>query len=130
MTDDGDGSLLAMIHGTRTSFTYVSEASMAIGSHEPTGPTVGLHSLCVHPGWRAKGLGTMILKEYVRRMRNEKGVKRIALIAHDELVPFYERSASTDNRRTNCRAGFVNQGVSENKYGAVTWYNCVYSFEK
>jgi GNAT superfamily N-acetyltransferase len=80
-----------MIHGTRTSSTCVSDAAMAIGAHEPEGTTVALHSLCVHPGWRAKGLGTQILREYIKRMESENGVKRIALIAHDELVPFYER---------------------------------------
>ena len=95
VTDDDDGSLLAMIHGTRTSSTVVSDASMEIGSHELDGPTVGLHSLCVHPGWRAKGLGTRILKEYITRMGEEKGVERIALIAHHELAPFYERYTSS-----------------------------------
>ena len=94
VTDENDGSLLAMIHGTRMSSMVVNDASMAIGSHEPDGPTVGLHTLCVHPGWRAKGLGTKILKEYITRMGKEKGVERIALIAHDELAPFYERYAS------------------------------------
>jgi GNAT superfamily N-acetyltransferase len=89
--DENDGSLLAMIHGTRTSATYASDGAMEIGGHEPEGSTVGLHTLCVHPGWRAKGLGTLILKEYVKRMESENGVKRVALIAHDELVPFYER---------------------------------------
>ena len=63
--DDSDGSLLAMVHGTRTSDTYSSDAAMAIGSHESNGPTACIHSLCVHPGWRAKGLGTKILREYV-----------------------------------------------------------------
>jgi GNAT superfamily N-acetyltransferase len=89
--DEDTGPVLAMIHGTRTSASYASDASMSIGSHEPNGPTVGLHTLCVHPGWRTKGLGTRILKEYLKRMENEKGVERVALIAHDELVPFYER---------------------------------------
>jgi len=96
MNDDNDGSLLAMIHGTRTSSSYASDASMAIGSHELAGSTVGLHTLCVHPGWRAKGLGTKILTEYVKRMGEQKGVERIALIAHDELVPFYERYVIPD----------------------------------
>ena len=89
--EDGDGSLLAMIHGTRTSSTYASDESMRIGSHETNGPTVAVHTLCVHPGWRAKGLGTMILKEFIKRAEAENGVERIALIAHDKLVPFYER---------------------------------------
>jgi GNAT superfamily N-acetyltransferase len=64
---------------------------MAIGGHDPEGTTVGLHTLCVHPGWRAKGLGTTILNEYVIRIGKQKGVEKVALIAHDELVPFYER---------------------------------------
>jgi len=90
-TEDDDGSLLAMTHGTRTSSTYASDKSMSIGSHEVDGPTVALHTLCVHPGWRAKGLGTKILQEYIKRVADQKSVERIALIAHDELVPFYER---------------------------------------
>jgi N-acetylglutamate synthase-like GNAT family acetyltransferase len=64
---------------------------MAIGGHDPDGTTVGLHTLCVHPGWRAKGLGTTILNEYVIRIGKQKDVEKVALIAHDELVPFYER---------------------------------------
>jgi N-acetylglutamate synthase-like GNAT family acetyltransferase len=64
---------------------------MAIGGHDPDGTTVGLHTLCVHPGWRAKGLGTTILNEYFIRIGKQKDVEKVALIAHDELVPFYER---------------------------------------
>jgi GNAT superfamily N-acetyltransferase len=94
-TDNNDGSLLAMIHGTRTSSMVVSDANMVIGSHEPEGPTVGLHTLCVHPGWRAKGFGTKLLKEYINRIGKEKGVERIALIAHEELALFYERYDSS-----------------------------------
>ena len=130
VAEDNDGSLLAMIHATRTSSTYASDASMAIGSHEPDGATVAIHSLCVHPGWRAKGLGTRIIKEYITRMGQVKGVERIALIAHDELVPFYERYSSFFIAWSNCRSGFVNQGISESKHGGVTWYNCVYSLSK
>ena len=90
-SEDVDGLLLAMIHGTRTSSTYASNESMSIGSHETDGPTVAIHTLCVHPGWRAKGLGTTILKEFIRRVEAENEVQRIALVAHDKLVPFYER---------------------------------------
>jgi len=92
VVDGGDdGSILAMVHGTRTSSAFASDQSMVIGSHEPDGPTVCIHSLCVHPAWRARGLGSMILKEYLKRVERESGVERVALIAHDELVPYYER---------------------------------------
>jgi GNAT superfamily N-acetyltransferase len=88
---DKDWSVIAMIHGTRTSDACSTDAAMTIGSHEPDGETAALHTLCVHPDWRARGLGTMILKEYIKRMGNEQNVKRVALIAHDELVPFYAK---------------------------------------
>lgn len=89
--DDSDGSLLAMIHGTRTTDTYCSDAAIEIDSHEPRGSTVCIHALCVHPAWRARGFGTKILREYIGRLKNDNTIERIALIAHDELVPFYER---------------------------------------
>jgi GNAT superfamily N-acetyltransferase len=89
--EEGEGSILAMIHGTRTSDPTTTDKSMSIGSHEPDGPTVALHTLCVHPGHRARGLGTRVLKEYLERVGGEKGVRWVTLIAHDELLPFYER---------------------------------------
>ena len=89
--DDGDGSLLAMIHGTRISDPVATDKSMSIGSHEPEGATAVLHSLCVHPGYRTRGWGPRVLKEYLEKMGKQKGIKRVTLIAHDELVPFYER---------------------------------------
>ena len=98
--EEHDGSLLAMIHGTRTSSPVTSDQSMTIGSFEPNGATVALHSLCVHPGWRARGLGTRVLREYLGRVGNEEGVERVALIAHDELVPFYQRYHDSQNELT------------------------------
>ena len=86
-----DDQIIGMIHGTRTSDSCASDKSMAVGSHEPDGPTAVLHTLCVHPDWRLQGFGTAIVKEYFVRVRRLGGVERVALIAHDDLVPFYER---------------------------------------
>ena len=108
--DDNDGSLLAMIHATRTAAGYASDASMALGGHDPAGTTVALHSLCVHPGWRAKGFGTRILREYVQRMEDVKGVENVALIAHDELVPFYERYSFWSGTWLMVELGLSNAG--------------------
>jgi GNAT superfamily N-acetyltransferase len=80
-----------MIHATRTDASTVTDESMTSGSHRKDGPTVGLHTLCVHPGWRARGLGTMLLEEYTQRVGQLARVERIALIAHEELAGFYER---------------------------------------
>lgn len=89
--EDGEGSLLAMIHGTRTSDRVTTDRSMSIGSHDREGQTVALHTLCVHPGHRARGHGTRVLKEYLAAVGKQKGIKRVTLIAHHELVPYYER---------------------------------------
>lgn len=129
--EDNDGTLFAMIHGTRTSSGYASDESMALGGHEPTGSTVGLHTLCVHPGWRAKGLGTRILREYATKMEAVKGVQTVALIAHDELVPFYERYCPLLRESgVDGRVGFVNRGVSKSQHGGVTWYDCIYTIPR
>ena len=127
--EDHDGSLLAMIHGTRTSSLVTDDDSMTIGSFDPNGATVALHSLSVHPGWRARGLGTRVLREYLGRVGNVEGVERVSLIAHEELVPFYQRCLDARTELTS-RSGFVNHGKSESQYGGVTWYDCVYSFKR
>jgi hypothetical protein len=31
---------------------------------------------------------------------------------------------------TDCRVGFVNQGVSESQHGGVTWYDCIYTVQR
>jgi GNAT superfamily N-acetyltransferase len=87
---DGD-FVIAMIHGTRTSDPCASDRSMTVGSHEPDGHTGVLHTLCVHPDWRLQRFGTKIVQEYFRRLKALDGIERVALIAHDALVPFYEK---------------------------------------
>jgi hypothetical protein len=51
--------------------------------------TAALRTLCVHPGPRARGLGTNVSKEYIERMGKIKAITRVVI--HHELVPFYER---------------------------------------
>ena len=128
--DDGVSEiLLAVIHGTRTVDRANTDRSMTIGSHDPEGATVALHTLCVHPDYRARGIGTKILKEYLGRVKKEKGVERVALSAHDGLVPFYERY-ETIRSLANFSVGFVNEGISETECTGATWYDCVYTYKK
>lgn len=77
------------------------------------GRTILVHSLAVSPDHQGRGLGTVILKSYVQRMESSGIADRIALIAHDRLIPFYER------------LGFSNMGASACTFGGGGWYNMV-----
>ena len=121
--------LLAVIHGTRTVDRVNTNRSMKIGSHDSEGATVALHTLCIHPDHQARGLGSKILKEYLGRVRKEKGVQHVALSAHNRLVPFYE-PYETICSLSNFSVGFVNEGISETEYTGATWYDSVYTYKK
>jgi GNAT superfamily N-acetyltransferase len=80
------------------------DISSRIG-HTEDGRTICLHSMCVHPDFARKGLGTILLLSYVQRIRDSGVAARIALICRERFIPFYER------------AGFKTKGPSECQYG-------------
>lgn len=85
--------------------------------HDEDGETVCIHSLCVHPEFSGKGLGQVLLKSYVQRIRDSGVAKRVALICRERLVGWYER------------AGFEKVGPSECQYGGGNWVDMVLDFE-
>lgn len=86
--------------------------------HNEDGQTVCIHSLCVHPNFSSKGLGQVLLKSYVQRIRDSGVAKKIALICRDRLVGFYEK------------AGFSKIGPSNCQYGGGNWVDMVLDFEE
>ncbi|KAJ4363093.1 hypothetical protein N0V83_010213 [Neocucurbitaria cava] len=86
--------------------------------HNEDGQTVCIHSLCVHPNFSGKGLGQVLLKSYVQRIRDSGVAKKIALICRDRLVGFYEK------------AGFSKVGPSKCQYGGGNWVDMVLDFEE
>ncbi|KAH7379553.1 hypothetical protein BKA66DRAFT_466267 [Pyrenochaeta sp. MPI-SDFR-AT-0127] len=85
--------------------------------HNEDGDTICVHSLCVHPNFVGKGLGQVLLKSYVQRIKDSGVGKRIALICRERLVKFYEK------------AGFENVGPSKCQYGGGNWVDMVLDFE-
>jgi len=81
--------------------------------HNPAGPTIALHSLAIRPAYQGRYLGTTLLQEYIQRMSMGGCVQRIALIARNRLVGFYERF------------GFRCKGVSPIKFGGGEWMDLV-----
>jgi GNAT superfamily N-acetyltransferase len=85
--------------------------------HCEDGETICLHSLAVHPEFQGKGLGKVLLRGWVQRVKDAGIAKRIALICHDKYVPFY------------AKAGFKKLGESKCQYGGGGWFDMVLNFD-
>lgn len=81
--------------------------------HQETGRTIAVHSLVTAPAHRNKGLAQVLMKSYVQRIKDSKIADRVALLAHDELIDFYQN------------LGFDNMGPSSCTYGGGGWNNMV-----
>lgn len=127
-------TLVGHIIATRTSEPLVTDRSMrlpanwqnerwsfedgqAVG-HEEGGSTIAIHSLAVEPEHQGKQVGSTLMKSYIHRIREAQIADRIAIIAHDHLVPFYES------------LGFESRGPSKCQFGGGGWVDLVCSFNK
>ncbi|KAH8804980.1 acyl-CoA N-acyltransferase [Xylogone sp. PMI_703] len=122
--------LLGHIVAAKTSDAVASDNSMGIPpnwasahppaselGHQESGRTVVLHSIAVAPGFQNRGLGRVLVLAYIQRL-NEAGVAdRLALIAHDHKVPWYEK------------LGFVNKGPSSAQFGGGGWYDMAFELK-
>jgi GNAT superfamily N-acetyltransferase len=93
------------------------EDGQAVG-HEEGGSTIAIHSLAVEPEHQGKQVGSTLMKSYIHRIREAQIADRIAIIAHDHLVPFYES------------LGFESRGPSKCQFGGGGWVDLVCSFNK
>lgn len=127
--------LIGHIIATRTSAPLVTDASMSYPpdwrtkrrsladenekeplGHEDQGGTIAVHSLAVLPEHQGKKVGSTLMKAYIHRIKEANIAERIALIAHDHLIPFYEK------------LGFENRGPSNCTFGGGGWTNLVSIF--
>jgi len=111
--ENGNREIIGYICSTLSPSETLTHDSMSM--HIPNSPTVCVHSICVKKALRRRGIASKLMKEYISRLRvrAEAGsvpYERIVLIAHDDLVPFYE----------SC--GFKNLGRSEVVHGSLPWY--------
>lgn len=91
-------------------------APLDLRGHQEHGRTVAVHSLAVLPTFRNRGLGKIIMKSYQQRIESSEIADRLSLVAHDNLISFYEK------------LGFVNKGASQCKFGAGGWFDVVCTF--
>ena len=77
--------------------------------HQDGGRTIAIHSIAILPQFQGSGLGTTICKAYTQRMETAGISDRIALLAHDRLVGFYQK------------AGYEHKGKSDVRFGGGGW---------
>lgn len=111
-------TLIGHIIATKTYSSNITEASMSLPSlvdptagHHENSRFIGIHSLTIDPQWRGKNLGTLLIHDYIQKLSNQDLGDRIVIIAHAELIPFYEK------------IGFNNLGESLCKFGSSTFYD-------
>jgi len=105
--------LIGYVCSTQSPAESLTHESML--THIPSSSSVCVHSICVSPDHRNKGVGSRLLREYVSRLkaaREDNGApyERILLITHDNLRSFYES------------AGFEWIGKSPVVHGSLPWY--------
>ncbi|RDL38863.1 putative polyamine acetyltransferase [Venustampulla echinocandica] len=127
----GDVSvLLAHIIAVKTTSHVVTDESMDLPrdwdavnptpsplGHQERGRTIVLHSVAVAPGFQGKGLGQVLMRAYFGLMNGAGIAERLALIAHDHKVSWYEK------------LGFTNNGKSAAQFGGGGWYDLVYDLQ-
>lgn len=120
--------LLAHIIATKTQNELVADDDMKIPSsgqkedgvgHDEAGRTIAIHSLAVLPDYQKKGLGTILLKEYIQRMVEAETADSIAILTYDRLVPWYEKTF-----------GFAQKGKSAAEFGGGNWTDMTLDFEE
>ena len=114
--------LLGHIVATKTTHPTVTDDDMNIPTTDPPDPKLGhkeegrticIHSLAVLPQYQRRGLGKTLMKAYLQRMESHDVADRAALIAHEELIPYYEK------------LGFENKGKSEAQFAGGGWFDMV-----
>ncbi|KAF4631393.1 hypothetical protein G7Y89_g6738 [Cudoniella acicularis] len=85
--------------------------------HQEQGRTIVLHSVAVLPRFQGRGIGQVLMKAYIAQMNGAGIVDRLALIAHDHKVTWYET------------LGFTNKGSSKAQFGGGGWFDMVYEMK-
>ncbi|CCH45130.1 Serotonin N-acetyltransferase [Wickerhamomyces ciferrii] len=119
--------LIGQIIGTKIYGDFVTNGSMEVPElnengtpvneeetrkgHIESSNTIGIHSVVVHPEYQKKNLATLLLHDYIQKLSNQQVGEKIAIIAKENLLPFYNR------------IGFITKGLSDCKHGGETWYD-------
>lgn len=103
---DPSSQLIGYINATRSNTSSLEHQSMT--THQPEGPYILIHSVCIDTTQRRKGLATSLLKHYIELVKDS--CSELILVCHQELKPLY------------LAVGFLDQGKSELVHGGMAWW--------
>lgn len=109
-------TLIGHILATKIHSNRITDSSMAFSSdtdknsgHQESSRFVGIHALVIDPEWQGNNLGTLLMHDYIQKLSNQDLGDKVVIIAHKELVPFYEK------------IGFNDHGASACQFAGETW---------
>ncbi|PMD47302.1 polyamine acetyltransferase [Hyaloscypha variabilis F] len=85
--------------------------------HQEAGRTIVVHSVAILPAFQGRGLGRVLMMAYMQQMNGAGIADRLALIAHDHKLAWYEK------------LGFSNKGKSKAQFGGGGWYDLVFELK-
>lgn len=126
LTNKCTEKLIGHILATKTTEPYITDEAMMIPKldqygrkaepekeakigHCEAGRNIAIHSIVVDPAYQNLGVGTNLIRDYINRMSVHGTADKLILLAHDEMVPFYQR------------LGFVSMGPSPTNFGGGNW---------
>ncbi len=80
--------------------------------HDDAGENIVIMSVVVHPDFQGKGYATLLMKEFINRMK-QMNKKSIHLICQTHLVEMYASH------------GFDYNGESESDHGGMSWHEMI-----
>lgn len=111
-------TLIGHIIATKIHSDRITDASMELPSkddvnkgHIEQSRFIGIHGLVIDPVWHKKNLGTLLMHDYIQKLSNQDLGSKVVIIAHKQLIPFYEK------------IGFTNHGESMCKFAGENWYD-------
>ncbi|KAH3901837.1 polyamine acetyltransferase SCDLUD_001620 [Saccharomycodes ludwigii] len=84
-------TLIGHILATKIPTPLITLESMDLGCFDESSPTIAIHSLVISPEYQKKNLATLLMTDYIQKLSNQEVGENIVIIAHEPLVPFYER---------------------------------------
>ena len=101
-------NVVGFVNGTCIEGETITHESMT--EHRPKGTTLVIHSVTISPVGRRKGLGSLMLKNYLTAIgRNSPSIRKILLLSKAYLLRFY----------VSC--GFSLVGLSPVEHGNVSF---------
>lgn len=79
--------IVGFINGTCTNHPAIVHETMSL--HDPAGRNLVVHSVTVNSIYRRNGVGTSMVKSFVKEMIADKSISTILLLTKPYLLPFY-----------------------------------------